>query len=106
MQYFDVYQAANEDGTDTGLITGYYEPVLRGSLFKSDVYRYPLYGKPGDLITVDLSEVYPELKYKRVRGRLIGNKLVHYYDRREIEENAPLAGQELLWVDDVIDMFF
>ena len=105
-QHFEVYQATNEDGTDTGLITGYYEPVLRGSLFKSDIYRYPLFGKPADLITVDLSEVHPELKYKRVRGRLVGSKLVPYYDRREIEENAPLAGQELLWVDDVIDLFF
>lgn len=105
-QYFTVYRATNEDGTDTGLVTGYYEPLLRGSRFRTDVYRYPLYGKPGDLITVDLSSVYPELKHKRVRGRLVGDRIVPYYDRREIEENQPLAGQEILWVDDVIDLFF
>lgn len=105
-QYFTVYRAINEDGTDTGLITGYYEPLLRGSRFRTDVYRYPLYGKPGDLITVDLSSVYPELKHKRVRGRLVGDRIVPYYDRREIEEQLPLAGQEILWVDDIIDLFF
>ncbi|HEU4707885.1 MAG TPA: murein transglycosylase A [Methylophilaceae bacterium] len=105
-QYFDVYQATTEDGSDTGLITGYYEPLLHGSRFKTNVYRYPLYGRPGDLITVDLSSLYPELKHKRVRGRLIGNKVVPYYDRREIEENDPLQGQEILWVDDIIDLFF
>jgi membrane-bound lytic murein transglycosylase A len=105
-EHFTVYQATNEDGTDTGLITGYYEPLLRGSRFRSDVYRYPLYGRPADLITVDLSSVYPELKHKRVRGRLVGDRLIPYYDRREIEENQPLAGQEILWVDDIIDLFF
>lgn len=105
-EHFSVYQATNADGTDTGLITGYYQPLLRGSRFKSDVYQYPLYGKPADLITVDLSSLYPELKHKRVRGRLVGDKLVPYYDRREIEENLPLAGQEILWVDDIIDLFF
>ena len=105
-QYFTVYQAKNEDGTDAGLITGYYEPLLKGSRFKTDRYRYPLYGKPGDLITVDLSSLYPELRHKRVRGRLVGDRLVPYYERREIEENNPLAGQEILWVDDIIDLFF
>lgn len=105
-QYFDVYQATTEGGSDTGLITGYYEPLLHGSRFKTNVYRYPLYGKPGDLVTVDLSSLYPELKHKRVRGRLVGDKVVPYYDRREIEENDPLQGQEILWVDDIIDLFF
>jgi len=105
-QYFTVYQAANVDGTDTGLITGYYEPLLKGSRFKTERYRYPLYGKPSDLITVDLSSLHPELRHKRVRGRLVGDRVIPYYDRREIEESAPLAGQEILWVDDIIDLFF
>ena len=105
-QYFTVYQATNVDGTDTGMITGYYQPLLKGSRFKTDRYRYPLYGKPADLVTVDLSSLYPELRHKRVRGRLAGDRVIPYYDRREIEENEPLAGQEILWVEDIIDLFF
>ena len=105
-QYFTVYQAMNAEGTDTGLVTGYYEPLLKGSRFKTDRYRYPLYGKPSDLVTVDLSSLHPELRHKRVRGRLVGDRVIPYYDRREIEENIPLAGQEILWVDDIIDLFF
>ena len=105
-EHFAVYKATNADGTDTGLITGYYEPLLRGSRLKTDVFRSPLYGKPADLITVDLSSLFPELKHKRVRGRLIGDKVVPYYDRREFEEKLPLSGQEILWVDDIIDLFF
>ena len=106
-QYFTVYRTTNIDGTDIGLITGYYEPLLKGSRTKTDTYRYPLYGKPDDLITVELGSLYPELANKRVRGRLTGTKLVPYYNRGEIDlEQSPLQGRELLWVDDIIDLFF
>lgn len=106
-QYFSVYKATNLDGSETGTITGYYEPLLYGSRTKSTRYPYPLYGPPNDLITVELDGIYPELKYKRVRGRLVGNKLVPYYNRSEIEtEASPLKGRELLYIDDIIDVFF
>jgi membrane-bound lytic murein transglycosylase A len=106
-QYFNVYRTTNADGSDIGMITGYYEPLLKGSLVKTDAYRYPLYRQPDDLITVDLASIYPELANKRLRGRVIGNKLVPYYNRGEIEsEQSPLQGNELLWVDDIIDLFF
>ncbi|HZV98933.1 MAG TPA: murein transglycosylase A [Methylophilaceae bacterium] len=106
-QYFAVYRTTNADGSDTGLITGYYEPLLKGSRVKTGVYQYPLYGRPADLITVELGSLYPELANKRVRGRLTGTKLVPYYNRSEIEQQqSPLQGQELLWVDDTIDLFF
>lgn len=106
-QYFNAYQATNIDGSDTGLITGYYQPLLKGSRQKTTRYRYPLYARPDDLITVELAELYPELANKRVRGRLVENKLIPYYNRAEIERQpASLQGKELLWVDDVIDLFF
>jgi len=106
-QYFNVFQATNVDGSDTGLITGYYQPLLKGSRFKSAKYPYPLYSRPDDLITVELASLYPELANKRIRGRLTENKLIPYYNRAEIEqEPSPLRGKELIWVDDVIDLFF
>jgi membrane-bound lytic murein transglycosylase A len=106
-QYFTVYKATNLDGSDSGMITGYYEPLLKGSRTKSAQYPYPLYQKPDDLITVELDSVYPDLKYKRVRGRLVGNKLVPYYNRAEIETlPSPLKGREFMYVDDIIDVFF
>jgi membrane-bound lytic murein transglycosylase A len=106
-QYFKVYQATNLDGTDTGMITGYYEPVLKGSRTQSSQFPYPLYQKPDDLITVELDTLYPDLKYKRVRGRLVGNKLVPYYNRAEIETTpSPLRGREFMYIDDIIDVFF
>lgn len=111
-QHFNVYSTTNLDGTETGLITGYYEPVLKGSRNKSAQYPYPLYRQPNDLVTVELGDTYPELKYKRVRGKLLvdkegRNKLVPYATRAEIEAtSSPLAGNELVWINDIIDVFF
>lgn len=98
-------------GAADGLITGYYEPLLHGSRVKTQRFRYPLYRRPGDLVTVDLGELYPEFRGKRYRGRLSGNRVVPYYSRAELNgsesgKKPPLAGQELLWVDDPVALFF
>ncbi len=106
-QNFDVHAATNEDGTDTGLITGYYQPLLKGSRTQSKKYPYPLYSTPADLVTVELAAVRPELQHKRVRGKLVGDKLVPYHSRAEIEtQPSPLAGSEVFWIDDIVDVFF
>ncbi len=105
--YFSVYKTTNVDGTDSGMITGYYQPILKGSRTKSAQYPNPLYAAPADMITVELDSIFPELKFKRVRGRLVGNKLVPYYNRGEIEtEASPLKGREFIYIDDIIDVFF
>jgi membrane-bound lytic murein transglycosylase A len=104
---FDPHQVINGDDTDAGMVTGYYEPLLRGSRVKSSRYRYPLYAVPPDLLTIDLSSVYPDLKHRRLRGRIVGNRVVPYYDRGDIDRDAaPLKGSELVWVDDAVDAFF
>ena len=106
-KYFNIYKAKNEDGSQEGLITGYYQPVLKGSRTKTKKYKIPLYTTPYDLITVDLSEVYPDLKYKRLRGRIEGNKLIPYFTREEIaKKEYPLQGNELLWVENSVESFF
>lgn len=111
---FDVYRVASrqiesnaeaEPGT-SGLVTGYYEPLLRGSRVRSDKYPVPIYRVPDDLIVVDLASVYPELANMRLRGKLQGRRIVPYATRGEITETNTLAGQELLWVDDSIEAFF
>ena len=100
-------QVRNPDGSDTGLITGYYIPNLNGSRQRSDRYRYPLYAVPDDLLIVDLRSVYPDLANYRLRGRLVGRKVVPYYSRAELDNDpAPLAGKELFWIDDPVELFF
>lgn len=104
---FTPFQVSYADGGEEGLITGYYEPLLRGSRTPSARFRYPIYGVPDDLLVVDLTEVYPELKSMRLRGRLEGRRIVPYYDRAQIElGRATLVGREIAWVDDAIELFF
>jgi membrane-bound lytic murein transglycosylase A len=104
---FDPYRVVNADDTDTGLVTGYYEPLLRGSRTRTARYRYPIYGVPKDLLTIDLSSVYPDLKHRRLRGRLEGSRVVPYLARGDIDQSpSPLEGTEIAWVDDPIELFF
>jgi len=93
------------DGADSGLITGYYEPFLRGARKRGGANQTPLYKVPDDLVTVDLGSVYPSLKGMRLRGRLSGKTVVPYGSRAEIER-ARIPGKELVWVDDPVDSFF
>jgi len=104
---FRPWQLVNPDGSRSGRITGYYEPVVRGSRERKPPYLTPVFGPPEDLIVVDLASLYPELKHMRLRGRLSGRKLIPYFSRAEWSaEEARRAGQELLWVDDPLDFFF
>lgn len=102
--FFTPHQIANQEGNSEGLITGYYEPLLRGSRVRGGAFQTPLYGIPADMLTIDLSSVYPDLKNMRLRGRLVGNKVLPYASRAEMV--AAMAGKELVWVDDAIDAFF
>lgn len=106
-QQFQPWQINQAEGGVEGLVTGYYEPLLRGSRYLTPKYRFPIYAAPEDLLVVDLSAVYPELKSLRLRGRLQGNKVVPYFSRAEIEAgSAPVRGKELVWVDDPVELFF
>ncbi len=104
---FVPHRVANPDGATQGLITGYYEPLLRGSRERRGPYRFPLYAPPDDLLAIDLAAINPDLKNMRLRGRLEGRRVVPYYSREEIERGvAPVAGKEIAWVDDAIEAFF
>jgi membrane-bound lytic murein transglycosylase A len=107
-QHFQPYQAMQEDGSVEGLVTGYYEPLLKGDRVRTDRARYPIYAAPDDLITVDLAGIYPELKNLRLRGKLVGNKLVPYATRKEIEAAAGngFSGKPIAWAEDPVDLFF
>lgn len=101
---FQPYKLLNNNGLDTGVITGYYEPLLYGSLTKTDKYKYPVYKTPNDMIIVDLSKVYPALKKYRLRGKIVGNRLVPYEARKDISKKQNL--EAICYVDSEVDLFF
>jgi membrane-bound lytic murein transglycosylase A len=99
--------AVSNRGDTAGLFTGYYEPTLRGSRVQEGAYRVPLYVRPPELVSVELGQFRPDLKGKRIAGRVREGSLVPYFDRAAIDQGA-LAGRglELVWVDDPVDAFF
>ncbi len=103
--HFIAYRIVTADGHDEGLVTGYYEPILKGRRDQGPGFRFPVYAVPNDLIVVDLGETHPELRNLRLRGRVQGRRLVPYYSRAEIEGAAPIA-RPLAWVADAVELFF
>lgn len=111
--WFTPYQVLNPDGSDHGMITGYYEPKLFGSRSQTARFRYPLYAVPADLLTIDLGEEYPQLKNLRLRGQLKDNRVVPYYTRAEIDAKSyafkgtnELLAPVICWVESEVELYF
>ncbi|MCW4461220.1 murein transglycosylase A [Sphingomonas sp. BT-65] len=102
-RYFEAVQVA--DGK--AFATGYYEPEIAGSRTRRSGYETPIYGRPADLIDVDLGTFSDNLKGRSIRGRVDGTKFVPYHDRTAIEQGA-LAGRglEIAWAADPVELFF
>ncbi len=104
---FAPYALASSQGPDSGLITGYYEPVIDGSRAPSALNRHPIFGVPDDLVVVDLASVNPEVRNLRLRGRLEGRRLVPYLSRAEIESRAgAFPALVIAWTADPVELFF
>ncbi|MBV8658364.1 MAG: murein transglycosylase A [Burkholderiales bacterium] len=103
---FQPIQVTTSEGSDHGLITGYYEPLLKGSTAPKPG-SVPLYSTPDDLLDIELGDIYPELKGLRLRGRVEGRKVIPYWNSDDIANGkAQLSGKTLVWVDDPIEAFF
>lgn len=88
-----------------GLITGYYEPVYSGSLTRTANANVPVYGVPTDMVSVQLDALYPELKGKRLRGRVEGRVLRPYDDAATINAKGAKA-PVLAWLTHPMDLQF
>ena len=109
---FLLFESRNDRGA--AFFTGYFEPILPGSLTRSERFQAPLYAVPADLVTLDLAPyadlgmVPAELRSKSLRGRLQGRKLVPYDDRDRISFGNALVGraEPIAWVGDAVELFF
>ena len=95
------------------LFTGYYEAVLSGSRVKTPRYQYPIYRAPEDLVRIELAKFITGKRAEglptQLRGRLTPQRTVEpFYSRDEIDFGQALSGRslEIVWVDDLIDLFF
>jgi membrane-bound lytic murein transglycosylase A len=105
---FTVYACTGLDGQGSMLFTGYYEPVVPVSRTRTDVYSYPIYRIPDDLIALDLSAFNVTCDRNSLVGRIAGSRFIPYYSRKEIDGDGVLEGRnlEIAWARSPIDVFF
>jgi membrane-bound lytic murein transglycosylase A len=92
-------------GEASGLLTGYYEPIVEGSRFPSPEFYTPLYRRPRDLLVAGQKPGSGPFPNRASVVRLNANKQPEpYYDRLAIE-NGALDGQrlEICWIRDPFD---
>lgn len=103
VRWFDAVQV----GSGAAYATGYFVPEVRASRDRRKGYDVPIYGRPADLIDVDLGQFADSLKGKKIRGRVAGSSLVPYYDRTAIEQGAiAQTAPVLAWGADPAEVFF
>ena len=83
--HFQAYEIRNSSGSESGLITGYYEPVMNGSQTRTSVYPVPLYAYPSSW-----------KKSKPSPGPT----------RAELMSSGVLQGSEIAWVQDPVAAAF
>ena len=103
---FIPYAVVSTVSGESGLVTGYYEPIIEGSRTPTALHRFPIYGVPADMVVVDLGTVSPETRPLRLRGRLEGRRLVPYYSRGEIEARGDFPAPAIAWSADPVELFF
>jgi len=97
---------------DRGTFTGYYEADLKGSLTRGGVYQTPIYGKPRNLVTVNLKDFLPASVQlpSGVPTSLVGRvdpnagQVKPYFTRAEIDSESAIAedADVLLWAEDPV----
>lgn len=89
---------------DKGLITGYFEPLLYGSRTKNEIYKYPVYKTPKDLVTIKNKKRYPSFKRLRYKAKINNGRYVPYDSREQIEKSNNF--DVICYVSNKVDLFF
>lgn len=82
---FQVFEIRNIAGSETGLVTGYYEPVMNGSQTRTSLYSVPLYAYPN--------------AWRQTRPNPGPS-------RAELMSSGILKGSEIAWVQDPVAAAF
>ncbi|MGD1935889.1 MAG: murein transglycosylase A [Candidatus Phaeomarinobacter sp.] len=96
------------NGTEkTGLMTGYFEPEMKGSRTRSETHPASVLARPERLVSVELGDFRESLRGQRIAGQVENGRLVPFADRSQIAGGAlDGEGLELIWLPSQIDAFF
>jgi membrane-bound lytic murein transglycosylase A len=80
--------------------------IVPGSRVRTEQFRFPLYKKPNDLISVRTSDLDPTLPTSLLFGKLDKGRLIAYPTRGEIMDGALKDKKlELVWLADPVTAF-
>ena len=100
------FRIHRKDG-NSGFVTAFYEPDIEVSDRPDEVFRFPFYRRPEDLIDLDDANRPAELDEAYAFGRLQDGRIGAYPDRRAIEEGfLEDRGLEIAWAKSKVDVFF
>lgn len=106
-QPYAINHIPGQNPYEGGFLTGYYEPVVRGSMIATSEFTEPVFGRPTDLVS-DVHEIGSVNLPAGITGarRTLSGKLEPYPERAMIENEGVLkAVPPLLWVRDGIELF-
>lgn len=91
-----------------GLLTGYYEPVLKGSRSRHGPFQVPVYRRPPDLVNLVDESMRGAAGEALTHVRLMPDGSRQPYATRAGIESGALSGRglELLYLADTVDAFF
>jgi len=103
---FAVYQSVGTDPERTVVFSSYYEPSIPVRQARDASYRYPLYARPNDLVSVDLGLFDETWQGARLSGHVQGRALAPYPTRADIDSGGILKnkGLELAWAKNPLDV--
>ena len=95
---YDVYIAKGYDDRGSVWYTGYYTPILYGSLNRTGQYQYPVYKRPANLVSNPITG--------QVMGQLMpGGGYQPFPTRQQLIQGHLLAGDELVWFANPLDAY-
>ncbi len=101
---FQAFRVPSEDADGKGLLTGYYEPFVKGSPTRTAEFTAPILARPRDLVAFPLGAAPAGFDPASSGAqRLSDGTLRPYPDRAAIEAEG---GEALLWLADPVEVFF
>lgn len=106
-QPFEILGAGPDNPAESGFLTGYYEPLVDGSLVSTPDFTEPILRRPDDLLAFLPGETpFPASPDLSAAQRLAGDCLAPYPDRAAIEAGAVAAHTKpIVWLRDAIEVF-
>jgi membrane-bound lytic murein transglycosylase A len=104
---FRPFRVSPDGPRQSGFLTGYYEPRLRGSLERTDAFATPALARPDDLVTLAAGQSPPSFDAQLSGAQRNADGALRPYPARAEIEAAATAGQgrATLWLSDPVELF-